>query len=441
MSKYEKFGFTQNPFPPKPGVMIDSPDKRENGTIYLAELRKDEEGKFEQLMVPYPERAQVKPIAFLMDYATRRGRGIGKTAFLQQQCRRVNNDHGDELSGSSQVLFAVYLLPAPDGRTSKFWQFIKLLMHSLVSQDILAQAMWRMRAFSSCIPSDVLDEVGENPADTIGNDQWLKEKGVDVHWDLRSYLKTNLDSLGFTEEQRNDLINYGHIPSVFEEKSLKGKSDFFWKKEPGLEYFDCIVRLLRRAGFTKGLVFVDEVEKIVTPQNTQERKSFVESLRYYFIDGQTESAKYSFFNILLTIHPYVQELLNPHWETAGLNRFASLSGDQSEHYTIYFEPLKEEFAAPLALEYLKASRIREGDNENLSPFTKDSIDEALLISGRVPGIFLTILSNSVEYAVQNDLSVINNYHVSKVAKNRAPVEPKEKDDIESLSSPKVNLRG
>ncbi|WP_028581399.1 hypothetical protein [Desulfogranum japonicum] len=438
-SKYEKYGFTRNPFPPKPGVMIDSPDTRENGSIYLAELRKNEEAKFEQLMVPHPERAQVKPITFLMDYATRRGRGIGKTAFLQQQCRRINKDHGAELSGDSQVLFAIYLLPSPGGRNSKFWQFIKLIIQSIVKQDVLAQAMWRMRAFSDCIPVDVLTDIGDHPENTIGNDAWLKNKGVDVNWDLRSYLKAKLDVLGFSEEQREEIIFFGHNPTEFEEKALKNKTDFFWKKEVGIQYFDALVSLLREAGFTKSLIFVDEVEKIVTPQNTQERRSFVESLRYYFIDGQSESSKYSFFNILLTIHPYVQELLNPHWETAGLDRFASLSGDQSELYTIYFDPLKEEFAIPLALEYLNASRIEPDKIGSLNPFTEESIEEALFLSGRVPGIFLTILSNSVELAIQDELDEIDKQHISKVAKSRAPVEPKEKDDIESLSPPKVNL--
>lgn len=75
-NKYEKFGLTQNPFPAKPSITVGSRDDRENGSIYLPELREKQQSRFEDLLIPHPDRSQVRSISFLMDYATRRGRGI-----------------------------------------------------------------------------------------------------------------------------------------------------------------------------------------------------------------------------------------------------------------------------------------------------------------------------------------------------------------------------
>ena len=92
-NKYEKYGFFQNPFPQKPSVTIGSPDNRENGSIYLQDMRMAEQKKFERLLIASSNSDQANPIVFLMDYATRRGRGIGKTAFLHHQCMKKKLCH------------------------------------------------------------------------------------------------------------------------------------------------------------------------------------------------------------------------------------------------------------------------------------------------------------------------------------------------------------
>jgi hypothetical protein len=128
---YERFGLTQNPFPDRPSVVLGSEDPRLNGSIYRADLRQQEEQAFERLLVPTSERPDVRPMAFLMDYATRRGRGIGKTAFLTYQYRRIMSDLGEAMTDGSRVLFATYVLPTAEGRCRKFWQFAQLLAETL----------------------------------------------------------------------------------------------------------------------------------------------------------------------------------------------------------------------------------------------------------------------------------------------------------------------
>lgn len=440
-NKYEKYGFSQNPFPQKPSVTIGSNDYRENGSIYLQDMRVEEQEKFERLIVSSSGSFQAKSLIFLMDYATRRGRGIGKTAFLHHQCSRVMADFGENLSNGNEVLFASYILPLPEGKSRRFSQFSKTISYALNSQNIIASAMWRIRAFVNVIPESLFDEITENPAETIGNNKWLQAKGVDVTWGLSRKVKEYLVDNGVNVEMVDQLVNYGHLSEQFEHNYLDNLSDFHWRKDNGKILFDEFVKLFKIAGFTNGILLIDEVEKIVTLQNTQERRSFTDSLRYFFFDGQCINTKYSFFRTLLTIHPYVQELLDPHWKATGLDRFAPLSGDLTKEYTIYFEPLNQIHAVPLAKAYLSASRLDIKDKERLEPFEKDAIEEALVISGRVPGIFLTILNSAVEKGLRSSLDKIDVSMIKEVAQARTPKEPSASDMIGTLQKPKVDLKG
>jgi hypothetical protein len=438
-TKYAIFNFTQNPFPTKPSVTIGSPDIRENGSIYLSDLRRKEQAKFEEMLIPNPDRPQVRTIAFLMDYATRRGRGIGKTAFLFHQLNRINDDLGKTLSRNSEVMFALYILPTPDGKTRKFYQFHRKLCQELNSQEIISKAMWRLRAFSGVIPEGVLEEIGSEPQKTIGNNGWLQSKGINVTWDLDRDIQSKLNKLGLNKGLAENLTRFGHDKDEFEKFFIDNLSDRAWNDDNGKIFFDDLVKFLKLAGFTKGLILVDEVEKIITPQNSQERRSFAEALRFFFVDGQCENARLSFYSLLLTIHPYIQELLNPHWKAAGLDRFAALSAQLDSEYTIYFEPLNKELAIPLAIAYLDASRLSPEFKGRLEPFEPGALEEALVLSGRVPGIYLSLLNNVIEKAIQEARTTINAELIKRVFQIRTPKEPSAEDLTGPLPPAQVNL--
>ncbi len=443
-NKYQVFNFTRNPFPSRPSVTPGSSDKRENGSIYVPELHQEAETSFQKLLVPTGGDSQTRSIAFLLDHATRRGRGIGKTAFLRYQQRRIMKDLGNQLSNGTEVIFAVYLLPFPDGKTRKFWQFHKLITNALIEQEVIATAMWRLRAFSSVLSPEILSQVGNEPRLTLGDDTWLRKNGIYVDYDfmgkkgLNEQVSRNLEKGGVDADLAKKLAHFGHDIHKFEEQ-ISQISDYAWSKNNGKLFFDDLIKVLKMAGFTKGLILVDEVEKIIAPQNSAERRMFTDSLRYFFMDGYSENARLSFCNLLLTIHPYIQELLSPHWNAAGLDRFSALSGELASEYTIYFGPLNQEHAIPLAQEYLDEARTENSYKGMLEPFTPEAINEALLLSGRVPGIFLTLLNNTVEKAIYGNRSTIDASLIKQVAKIREPQEPNEKDQTEQLIEPQVNL--
>jgi hypothetical protein len=435
---YEAFGLEQNPFPAKPSVVPGSDDPRLNGSIYRADLRQQEEQTFERLMIPTLDHPDVRSIVLLMDFATRRGRGIGKTAFLNYQRRRITADLGDALTGGAYVLFAAYVLPPTGGRCRKFWQFAQLLAKELNEQGIVAQAIWRLRAFSGCIPAEVLARVDEDFQATIGNNEWLAQQGINVMFGLDPAVTRILTATGMRPEIAESLARSGHSPKLWHQDFLSRQTDYRWRQDSGRLVFDDLVCLCLAAEFTRGLLLVDEVEKIIIHQSTKERRAFVEDIRYFLLDGPHRSARSGFYQLLLTIHPYVQELLAPHWSAAGLDRFCALSGELTPEYTIYFGPLDAEAAVPLVTVYL--DRFRPPDRQGeLTPFDEDAVVEALRLANGVPGPMLSLLHRVIERAVVEEWKTIGADQVRTLFKVEPPAEPEVEELDRELPSVKVDL--
>ena len=437
---YEAFGLEQNPFPDKPSVVPGSDDPRLNGSIYRADLRQQEEQTFERLMIPTLDRPDVRPIVLLMDFATRRGRGIGKTAFLNYQRQRITADLGDALTGGAYVLFAAYVLPSTGGRCRKFWQFARLLAEGLNEQGIVAQALWRLRAFSGSIPAEVLAQVGEDAQATIGNNEWLARQGVNIMFDLDPAVERMLRAAGVRAEIATSLARSGRSPELWRQDFLSRQTAYRWRQDGGRLVFDDLVSLFLAAEFSHGLLLVDEVEKIIIHQNMKERRAFVEDIRYFFLDGPHQSARSGFYQLLLTIHPYVQELLTPHWSAAGLDRFCALSGELTPEYTIYFRPLEVGAAVPLVTVYLDRFRLSPEQRGQLTPFDEDAVVEALRLANRVPGPMLSLLHRVMERAVIEGWTTISADQVRTLYQMEPPIEPEVEEPDRELPPVRVDLR-
>src|ERR1035441_6953706 len=107
VNRYLKLGLTDNPFPAEPALVVGSDDPRLNGSIYCPELHSSNIAELRKRLIPNPGGKPVRTISFLMDHATRRGRGIGKSAFLKHQKDAIMKDLGEEASAGCAVIFAV----------------------------------------------------------------------------------------------------------------------------------------------------------------------------------------------------------------------------------------------------------------------------------------------------------------------------------------------
>lgn len=204
INKYAKYGFSQNPFPIDPTVKPFSEDRRENGSIFLEELRSEELEEFKQRII----NSRTK-IGFLMDYAAYKGRGIGKTAFMNYVKNEINHDLGDKMSNGTEVLYAVYVSPSPEKRERTMSLIARNIYISMLNSELLQIVFSRLRAFSEVIPDIVLSKI-DSPShyiDTICNDEWLSQEKVDIN-KLNSIISQELYDIG--------------IPISFEERTLFG---------------------------------------------------------------------------------------------------------------------------------------------------------------------------------------------------------------------------
>ena len=406
--RYKKLGLRENPFPAEPALVVDSPDPRLNGAIYCPDLHSSNIEEFRKLLIPSPDQKPVRTIAFLMDHATRRGRGIGKSAFLKHQKDAIMKDLGEEASGGCAVIFAAYVVPSASPPCRKFWEFCRLIASAMCEQGIISQAVCRLRALSGAIPYAVLNEVGDRESweDTIGSDSWLKHKNVDTLFGVNRLVVDQLVRAGISEELADKFAAHAAKPSQFRSYVLNPQTESFWRKGGGDFVFGILSGSSRPLSSAVGCSSLMRSRRSFTIRTVQERRAFVEALRFYMLDG-SENAKRRFYAMLLTIHPGIQEILLPHWNAAGLDRLAPLNQPDAADSTLYFPPLNEAMSLPLVAVYLDHFRTSQGDKGKIEPFTKEAVVEALIKSGGVPGRTLSLLNRVVERAVESDRARID----------------------------------
>ena len=440
-NRYASLGLKDNPFPQEPTLVPTSPDPRVNGDIYCPDLHSEKAVHFRQMLIPTNEGRPVQTISFLMDAASRRGRGIGKSAFLKHQQNEIMLDFGGKTSGGAAVLFAAYIVPTANPSYCKFWEFCRLLFESLNDQKIISRAIWRLRGLYGNLPQAAIDQIGgiDQWEDTIGNDKWLHEHGAN-HWQLNEITKAKLIEIGIPEETADDFAYHGANCKTTRSKWLSTTKDSFWRRNGPLMVFDWLVRLFQVAEFTRGILLIDELEKIVIHQNILERRSFVESLRYYLVDGNCQNARLKFYGVLLTIHPIIQELLLPHWHSAGLDRLAPLNEPEAKQCTLYFPPLDKKMSLPLVKIYLDFYRQNDQKRGTILPFDENAVVEALVRSGGVPGKTLNMLHRVIEKAADLQLSRIDRQIVDQVANATEAFSTDEKEEVVSLPGSSTKLK-
>jgi hypothetical protein len=443
-NKYGKYGFKYNPFPNKASISLFDPNPKNNGSIYVPDIRLSEIEQFEKILISSSRNPEPKSIAFLMDYATRKGRGIGKTSFLNYQRKTIQEDLGDRITDGKQVMMAVLVSPRPDENYKKFYSISKLIIESIIDQNLIQNASLRLKVFTELIDSRVVELAEKSDfANTIGKAQWLIEnhKSVGADYDdnnVTQTVKSKLIRSGINSELATAVARFGHDTDLFRKFYFDKIQESTWKQEGNSLLFNDFVKLFEAAEITKFVILFDELEKVIPGQNAAERRNFCDVLRYYFIDGNCENTASSFYHILFVIHPYLQELLVPHWEASGLQRFAALGGELADHYTVFFESFDEKNSIPLAAAYIEDSLINPKSTSGLAPFTEAALKEALSRTLGVPGKYLSMLHTAIEKGIEKDWSTIGVDEIRAVEMAKVGRDDEEENDS-PLSSPKTEI--
>ncbi|MBK8039250.1 MAG: hypothetical protein IPK22_19265 [Verrucomicrobiaceae bacterium] len=425
-SRYDSLGLSDNPFPFEPSFNsrnLDNP--RVNGQIYSDELHEAQATEFRNCLIGSPHRPKPRSLVFLMDLASRSGRGIGKSAFLNRQNARVMEDLGASMSDNTEVVFSVVITPDSSSTHKKFSDFCRLITRALVDDGIISLALARLRAMSGQIPEAKLDSITtmDELNVCLHDDAWIDQGAMCSQWDLPSrmtsrWLDNRLRQQGIPH-QMVDVFSTSGTPELIRSRWFDELSSANWRKDGATILFEWLPKIFHLAAFSRGLLLIDEVEKIVTPMNQPELRAFADCMRQVLFDGNLFSARSGFYGMLLTIHPFIQELLAPHWDTAGLDRLAPLHDPAGRDCRIDFPALDVRMAEPLVRVYLDHYRARPPQSD-LSPFNSESLVAAIEQSGRLPGHMLQLLHRVIERAAQSGIQVIDKTLVETVARGEAP---------------------
>lgn len=404
--RYERFYLTENPFPTEP-VNKDSTDQRINGDIYESEIRTKELASITEAFIkkPQSDRNRLR-LGYICD-TSYIGRGNGKSAFLVNLAQLINKNYCLDISDEVNKCFAVYVVPEPGGRTKTFPSFVDLIFESIMNSGIIDISLASLRLsaattlYSEKNFSDLVQDEDEL-VNKLNSEDWFKEVGVEHASLVQEILKNpylqSVPSDFPLMKGRNSLFK----PFV----AAKDFSNYYFeiarKGRPRLEFvFSHLVQMFFAAGFNGAYILVDDFERIPDFQSSRQRKDFAIELRTILLDGPYKSAHTGFYNMLLTLHAGVPQLISEAWGLSGLgNRYPIAPKVESDHW-IAFEKLSNKHVSLLLKKYLAAYRVSQKNGNDLTPFTNGAVSLIAEINENNAAKILSTCWNLLERAAEN----------------------------------------
>lgn len=379
--KYENFNLEENPFPTEPVVNKDSSDRRINGDIYAMEIRNKEYSQIETSFLQCPQSdLNHTRLGYICDESYI-GRGNGKSAFLVNLYHKINQAYCMDISKELNKCFALYVVPEPGGRTKSFASFVDLIFSSIVKDNIIDMclATLRLNALVLDFP-DVLSLFNDDPKDKIiqklTSRKWFEDSGfklaeVNNHITENEFIQKLSPDFPLDEKNFSPFLtpfttsskiidHYQHIP-------IRGKDrlDFI---------FTQLTYLFMAADFNGAYILVDDFERIPDFQSARQKRDFAFELRSCLYDGIYANSKYGFFNMILTLHAGVPQLISDAWVHSGLEHRSPVEPKIQSQHVVSFEKMTNDHVKLLLKTYLDAYRITpQVYGEELKPFTEKAI--------------------------------------------------------------------
>ncbi|MFZ2808686.1 MAG: hypothetical protein WAZ60_20055 [Desulfosalsimonadaceae bacterium] len=375
-SRYQRFYLTENPFPTEP-VNKDSNDRRINGEIYEKEIRSQENAQIEDAFLKNPQSDLNRlRLGYICD-TSYIGRGNGKSAFLVNLLRKINQNFCLDISDEMNKCFALYITPEPGGRTKTFTNFVKLIFSSILQSGILdiCLASLKLDAASELYPGINLTSqfsIEEELLGCLNSEAALKAKGIDSSKIMEKILENE-----FFQNLPTDFPLAPHRLLFTPFVKIDDFENYSKGLKNGKEWIDFVftymVQVFMASGFNGAYILIDDFERIPDFQSGRQRKDFAIELRSCLLDGPNINARYGFFTMLLVLHAGVPQLISDAWTSSGLgNRYPISRKIDSKHW-IAFEKLNREHISMLLKKYISTYRIDQAECDELAPFNSDAI--------------------------------------------------------------------
>lgn len=425
--KFEKYNLAENPFPSTPIVNKDSTEKKFNGSIYENTIRDDEHNKMVRNFLEKPQNdINHLRLGFIID-SSYIGRGNGKSAFLVNLMKEINENYCLNFSNEQNKCFATYFAPEGGGNTKTFEKFTDIFFQSILNSNIInfSLATLRLEALLVLKPTKINFEIElQNEADILNklnsedffNGRIIKTDLLD-EMRKNKYISKLPKEFPLFNNQTNFLTKIVS-QTDFEEyyKTLrkdKEKYDFI---------FTDLINFFLAASFNGSYIFVDDFERIPDFQSAVQKKDFAIQLRTILYDGLYLNSKIGFYNFVFALHAGVPRLMQDAWGLAGLEQRIAITPSNQSNHIITFDKINEKHAVLLIKKYLTEYRILN-TGDDLFPFTEESIKYMGVISEMNASKILQLANNIINYAAEKNVELIDTDFVQTFTNSNSSIEP------------------
>ncbi|MDX2173609.1 MAG: hypothetical protein SFY56_10830 [Bacteroidota bacterium] len=376
VGRFEIYNLKENPFPRSPFVNKSSTEDKLNGNIFEIAVREKEFEKIKNCFLKVPQaNVDHQRLGFIND-TSYIGRGNGKSAFLINLLKRINDNYCLDLSDNKNKCFAIFTVPEGGGNIKSFDKFVDLIFDSIIESNIIniAFAMLRLDILIRKYPKLSFDDTSFiELVENLNSLEWLTEKGIDIY-DLNDEIKKN----PYFKELNNELPisnSPGFFHSISNQKTFVEHYKKLKKDQEKNDFvFTGLVMLFLAAGFNGAYILVDDFERIPEFQSATQKKDFATQLRTILFDGMYLNSKIGFFNFLLALHAGVPRLLETAWSESGMENRVPLNPQTESNNVIAFEKLNERHSVLMLKKYLEHYRIKSvAKGDELFPFNEKSV--------------------------------------------------------------------
>jgi hypothetical protein len=376
LGRFEIYNLKENPFPSSPFVNKASTEDKLNGNIFEIAVREKEFNKIKNCFLKVPQsNPDHLRIGFIND-TSYIGRGNGKSAFLINLLKNINENYCLDLSENKNKCFGIFAAPEGGGKIKTFDKFVDLIFDSIIESNIIDISLAiirldillkteRRELFHSCDLIELIDNLNSN--------KWMTDNHIDFYT-LNNEIKNN----NFLKKLPSDfpLFNKpGLFPILTNQKAFIEYYTKIRKNNDKIDFiFSHLIYLFLAAGFNGAYILVDDFERIVDFQSATQKKDFSTQIRTVLFDGIYLNSKMGFYNFFLALHAGVPRLLADAWSESGMESRVPLNPQIDADNIIAFEKLNERHAIMMIKKHLEHYRIKKADKDaELFPFTEKSI--------------------------------------------------------------------
>jgi len=385
MSFYKEYYLSDNPFPTTPILDPSSEDDRINGAIFNSDIVVEEIESFQSKIRRRPPLIYVENSDFI--------RGVGKSALVVQQWRRLREQHGNVTS--IYIRSEKKLKPADFAarfignwhQSGHLWPTVLAALDAYAketSQGEITPA--GVEAFRKAFPHLPLRPIPLLNFMVYNPEQLVSDLAVWAHRHSGQKLHLDLAQVFF----QSYLADPRSFPDAYPKMLRKHKWD-------DITMLTAIYRLMKLGGYEYHYVFLDQFEDIVHGLSGKTLITFNTEMRR-LIEASIAQA-----TLIVTLHPGATATLSSD-EGGDITSIAPLD----QRHVVDVRSLPKDSASLLAKSYLDHYRISESSPPDaLYPFTSEAILEIYEATHGNIRACLLAFNYAIEKGVDEDFSVID----------------------------------